>query len=370
MEKSKVVIPERFKDHPLFNEIICGTNFGFMAKRGYYLKDDIISQPEKMAKAGINWTTLNLNFCQDKYTSEKVYLDFEYSSSDYEISEMVKRLHDNGIRVLFKPCLTNLDGVWMGKVAFPSPKHSNQIAGVKNSYAENWFKSYIEAYKYFCELAERNSMDAMMIGCEYFGIEGEDEYWDKVISSVRGGYSAPITYEFTPESLREYSLEWFKKLDFLSYSFYPAAADERVEISKEALLRLDPSEMKEKTVEEMKEYLTRTQRDTIAAISRRFGNMPIAFTEYGTRSNHGNILRPYTTRFDSYYDGKEQADYMEASFSTFWDIPQWMGLFWWKWDETQYRPHYHTDPKGDKGFTVQGKPAEEVMRRWCTKKNY
>ena len=58
---------------------------------------------------------------------------------------------------------------------------------------------------------------------------------------------------------------------------------------------------------------------------------------------------------------------MEASFQTFTQVPGWMGLFWWKWDETQNRPQYHGDPNGDRGFTIQGKPAEAVMRRWFAK---
>lgn len=85
------------------------------------------------------------------------------------------------------------------------------------------------------------------------------------------------------------------------------------------------------------------------------------------RSAHGCIMRPYDYLWETYYDGQEQADYMEASFQTFWEIPQWMGFFWWKWDETQIRPHYYGDPNGDKGFTIQGKPAENVFRRWVGK---
>ena len=57
---------------------------------------------------------------------------------------------------------------------------------------------------------------------------------------------------------------------------------------------------------------------------------------------------------------------MEAIFRTFTELDGWMGLLWWKWDETQDRPHYR-DPHGDRGFTIQGKPAEKVMRRWFTK---
>ena len=116
----------------------------------------------------------------------------------------------------------------------------------------------------------------------------------------------------------------------------------------------------------MADYLS-SRKEKIASISKSFDNMPIAFTEYGTRSAHGCVMQPFNFLWDTYYDGEEQANYMEASFRTFWEVPQWMGFFWWKWDETQYRPHYHTEPGVDKGFTIQGKPAEEVMRRWLEK---
>ena len=53
MDRSKVRIPDRFSDHPLFNELICGTNFGFMSKRGYYLTEEAKKQPELMAKQPI-----------------------------------------------------------------------------------------------------------------------------------------------------------------------------------------------------------------------------------------------------------------------------------------------------------------------------
>ena len=365
MDKTKVVIPERFKDHPMFNELICGTNFGFMAKRGYYLQDEIKKQPELMAKAGINWTTLNMNFCQSTYFSQKVYLDFEFSTGEMEIAETAKRLHDNGIKILFKPCLTPLDGSWMGCVNFPPSHGMKQIAGVDNDYWKKWFKSFTEAEKYFADLAERIGMDAMIIGAEYEGTEGQNEYWENIIKEVRGIYFNPISYEFTPSSRKLHDLKWFEGLDFLSYSYYPPACEANMDY-------LDPNQNDgakdnpTKTVEDMVSYLE-PRKKRIESISQRFGNKPIAFTEYGTRSAHGCIMQPYNFLWETHYDGQEQADYMEASFRTFVDVPQWMGLFWWKWDETQYRPHYHTDPRGDKGFTIQGKPAEDVMRKWVKK---
>lgn len=365
MKKENVRIPERFQDHPLFNELICGTNFGFMAKRGYYERPEVQRYPEQMREMGINWTTINMNFCQTNYFSRKVYLDFEFSTGELELANIVKRLHENGIRVLFKPCLTSLDGAWMGKVDFPDEGGMSQINGVKTDYWKEWFASFMEASKYFAHLAEMMEVDALLIGAEYFGTEGQNDYWRKVIEEVRKYYSGPISYEFTCDSRKRWDLEWFADLDFLSYSYYPPACAPNME-------KLDPCRNPgivnnpHYTVEEMVDYLS-SRKARIQSIRERFDNMPIAFTEYGVRSSHGSIMLPYNFLWDAPYDGEEQANYMEASYRTFWEVPGWMGLFWWKWDETQSRPHYQGDPAGERGFTIQGKPAEEVMRRWNAK---
>ncbi len=358
-----VIIPERFKDHPIFNELICGTNFGFMAKRGYYLRPEVKKQPELMKEMGINWTTLNMNFCQTNYFSTNIFLDFEFSSGEVEIAEMVKRLHDNGIKVLFKPCLTCLDGAWMGWVRFPEKCSLGQIQGVDNDYWGAWFKSFTDASKYFAELAERIGVDALIIGAEYNGTEGQNASWEKVIEEVRQLYSGPITYEFTPDSRKYYDLEWFKGLDFLSYSYYPPACALNQE-KFDAMSNPGAKDNPVQTLEMMMDYLS-SRKARIHSISEKYGNKPIAFTEYGVRSSHGSVMCPYEVFWESYYDGEEQANFMEASFQTFYGMPEWMGLFWWKWDETQNRPHYHADPRGDLGFTIQGKPAEQVMRKWA-----
>lgn len=362
LDHSIVKVPERFRDHPIFNQLICGTNFGFMSKRGYYDREDVLKQPELMKKAGINWCTLHMNFCQTKYSSEKLFLDFEFSTGELEIAEMVKRLHDNGIRILFKPCLIPLDGAWMGTVNFPVATDLKLIQGVHSDYWGNWFRSFMEAEKYFASLAERLGMDALIIGAELFGTEGQNEYWEQVIAEIRKRYSRPITYEFIYDSRKKYDLNWFKKLDFLSYSYYPPASDSLTGELTEEAARMNPTY----TVNQMSEYLE-SRKSKIASICERFDNMPILFTEYGMRSSHGCILQPANFQWDTPYDGEEQANYMDASFQTFWNLPQWMGFCWWKWDETQDRPHYQGDPGGDRGFTIQGKPAEQVMQKWVQK---
>lgn len=370
MDITKVNIPEKFKNHPLFTKPVLGTNFGFMSKRGYYLTDFAKAQPALMAKSGVNWTTLNMNFCQDNYFSQKVYLDFEFSSGEYELSETVKRLHDNGISVLFKPCLTPLDGGWMGLVNFPDTEVLRQIEGVENDYWGNWFKSFTEALKYFADFSERVGMDAMIIGAEYSGTERKDEHWMKVIEAVRQNYSNPISYETTMGASAKNPQKFLENVDFLCYSYYPPAAPPNMPLDSagamDAANNPTVKEVPSRTVEEMVEYM-QPARDNILNMSKRFGNKPLALTEFGIRSAHGCSMQPFNFLWDSYYDGEEQANYLEAGFRTFLDLAPYLGFFWWKWDETQNRPHYKADPNGEMGFTIQGKPAEEVMRKWLQK---
>lgn len=354
MDKSKVNIPERFKDHPLFNEQIYGMNFGFLAKRGYYFSPEIKAQPALMSRLGVNWVTLNMSFCQSKYYSQKTYLDFEYSTGELELAEIAKNLHDHGIKILFKPCLTPLDGAWMGLVDFP--EGLKQIEGKQTDYWGEWIASFLQSSKYFADLAERLGLDAMMIGAEYFGTEHKDELWLQVIEETRKLYSGPISYEITPASKKRSELTWMNELDFISYSYYPPGC-----VRSEPF---DPVGNPSYTREQIREHL-QPRRARITELSERFGNKPVAFTEFGIRSSHGCLLVPHNFDWESEYDGQEQADYMDAGIQTFIDLPQWMGFFWWKWDETQHRPHYHNQPGVDKGFTIQGKPAEAVFKRWA-----
>lgn len=365
LDKSKVRIPEKFKDHPIFNELICGTNFGFMSRYGYYFTDFAKKQPDAMKEMGVNWTTLNLNICQEKVFSRKLFLDFEFSSSEAEIAETTKKLHENGIRVILKPCLTCLDGGAMGAVNFPDRGGLSQIQGVETDYWGEWFDSYTKCLIYCADMAERYNIESLMIGAELYYTIPHGKHWRNVIKAVREHYSGPISYEFTPSTSVNEIPDWFKELDYLSYSYYPAAAP-RNEGYVDATTNIGIKDLPDVTVEEMIEYL-KPCNEGLTKICEKCDNMPIAFTEIGVRSSHGGIILPWEFLWDSYYDGEMQANYMEAVFTTFFDNPYWMGLFWWKWDETQNRPHYHTDPNGDMGFTIQGKPAEAVMRRWFAK---
>ena len=349
MVLSQAKIREQFKNHPVFTEFHRGVNFGFMAKRGYYSRPDVLEQPKAMAKCGVNFCTFNVNVCQETYYSRRIFQDYVFSSGDQELADMAKSLNDNGIHPMLKPCLTSLDGAWMGNVIMPE---TCQIAGVSHNYTGEWFASYTDAICHYAEFAEKNNIAALMVGAENYGVEQWSDEWRKLIAKVRTIFSGPMTYEFTYLSLKNRRMDWINDLDFISYSYYPPA--------QTLPLGTPYDQAPVLTLEDMVSFLS-PRKEKIQSIVEQFDGMPIAFTEIGVRSAHGCTSNPCDFMQETYYDGEEQANYMEAVFQTFSNIPQWMGLYWWKWDETQIRPQYHTDPRGDKGFTIQGKPAEKVL---------
>ncbi len=360
---NKNAVPEKFRNHPLFNEIVVGMNYGFMAKKDYYKTEYAKQQPKLMADMGINWVTLNANFCMEHLASTRCFLDFEYSSTETELIEMAKRMHDAGIHIMLKPCMTLLDGTWMGRVNFPADCDATQVGGVKLEYWKKWFHSFTECTKYYAELAEKCGIESYLIGAEYFGTEGQTENWKKAIAAAREYYNGPISYEFIPRSITETTndLDWFKDLDFLSFSYYPAAQP----LNEGYTLTHNPNvrNLPPVSLESMKKFL-KPELEFVGNIMKRFDDKPILFTEIGARSSRGNTVRPADYRWPSIYDGEEQANYMEAVFQTFTQLENWLGFLWWKWDETQDRPHYLEDPAGEQGFTIQGKPAEKVFRSW------
>jgi len=352
-------VPERFKGHPLFTTRHCSVNFGFLARRGYFSRPEIFAQAARIKAAGANWVTLNTHFCQEKFYSTKMFLDFDWSSGEVELEAMIKELHRQGLHVILKPCLTTLDSSWMGHVRFPE-KYEEQIQGVRNTYWTDWFNSLRECLAYFGQIAERNGVEAMMIGAEYSGTLGQDDEWRRTAAHVRKVFSGPITYEFTPPDAKRFWLGWFDALDFLAYSTYPPGV-------RKVRARKEWSQMEPVKIEEMMEALAPV-REEVAALSRRFGGKPIVFTEIGTRSCRGCVNEPWEFLNLSPWDGEEQANYMEAVFRTMSGLPCWLGLSWWKWDETQRnRPHFHVDPLKDRGFTIDGKPASAVLKRWADK---
>ena len=254
------------------------------------------------------------------------------------------------MKVQLRPMLECYDG--LGRLAVTFPADGERMPGLPRSYASRWFESMSLRSAYYARLAEKTGCEMFCLDSELDRIVSFNAQWKEVLAAVRAVYSGAVTSCHTLHTrVIDFEKElsnpdcWLHELDMLSISDYITCADRP---------GLSAAEMAER-MEDEREQLRR-----IAAIYKK----PVLLGESGCTSSEGGAMHPSGWAPEERYDGEEQANYLRALLTTFWNEPWWYGLYWWKWDEQNDRPEMKSDPAGDKGFTVAGKPAQRVMAEW------
>lgn len=326
--------------------ILRGMSFGYLAKRGYYSSPQGLAQVDLMAERGVTSVALMASVMQETFHSTRLYQDFHFTPSDYELEKIIDRFHERGISVMLKPMVECADSSWRGNINFPDD--NQQIQGRRTDYWDPWFRSLRESVTHYGRLAQRTGCAHYCIGCELLNAEqpAHNKRWEPVVESAREVYDGILGYDSMPQTLELPEIpEWYRLLDEICVSYYISAAQRSGASVEEMVSNLKPSVL----------HLRQLAKKV---------NKPIIFGEAGCRSVSGGAIVPSEYRTSGAYDAKEQANYAEAMCRSFWEEPWWGGLYWWKWDEQQNRPHYEIDPAGSTGWTILDKPAEAVLRRW------
>ncbi len=329
-------------------ELHRGMTFGFLAKNGYFSSTEGLAQIDKMANLGIKWVSLVVILMQETPFSTRVYSDYTYTASDGELEMAIDEFHKRDIRVMLYTDLEMHDSNWRGLINFPKGKQ--QIQGITTDYWTPWFESYTAAMVNYARLCQRKGVELLGLGAEMDGTVNENDQWLKLISTVRKVYAGPLLYEVHGDINFDSLPTWYSKLDLIGYSFYGGVAN-----------KLNA------TAEEMKSFL-QPRVEKMKRLSDATGK-PLIFSESGALSRKGATMSASSWQKSGEYDGDEQAKFLEAVLSAFWNEKWWRGLYWWKWDEQQYRPQLHSDPKGDQTFTIDGKPAANTMKKWYSRKD-
>lgn len=328
-----------------------GMNFGFWARAGYYGSPAAAEAVERMADTGIDHVCVIVCVTADSVHSTRQYRDFINTPTDLEVARIIERIHAKGMRVQLRPMLECHDGLQRCHVNFPDD--GLIIPGHPFTYWQQWFDSFQARSVYYARLARET-------GCAVYGLDSEldktarhHEHWKRVVAAVRAEYKGHLTSSFTEGCPIDRLLDdpqcWFRELDSLGLSMY------------HPLGRRD-EELKGLTIAELAARVAPlVERDRKRA--EKLGK-PVYFGEIGCCATAKATSLPYFWNHDGGYDGDEQARYLDALMTAYWQEPWWMGAYWWKWEEQNDRPQFRTDPRGDKGFTIQGKPAQAVMQRW------
>jgi hypothetical protein len=335
---------------PATGPIHKGMTFGFYARNGYYGSPQARLEVDRMAETGIQWVCVVATVLQETFASGRQFRDFRITPADDELRDIIDYIHQRGMKVQLRPMLECWDGTQRIHISFPG---DNEIMpGKPIRHASRWFESMTDRTLHYARLATR-------AGCEAYGLDSEidhithfNDQWKQVVAAARSVYSGHLTSSHTSvvNFLRDLQRpdHWFRDLDSLGTSFYDPASDKPNATLNEMVAFLQP------------------RLEHHRAVAKLYGK-PYYFGEIGCCATTGATQLPYFWNNNGGYDGQEQANYLEAVLRTFWNEPWWMGLYWWKWDEQNDRPQFRTDPRGDKGFTLYGKPAAEVMKRWYTR---
>ena len=206
----------------------------------------------------------------------------------------------------------------------------------------DWMKLEKNYEAYILELArvsEEYDVDLFSIGTELkMFTRLRPNFWKKLIKQVRNIYSGELTYSANWD---EYQYIYFwKDLDIIGIDMYFPISDQRT-----------PSVRK--TTKKWKSIAKRLKKTSEAY------NRKILLAEYGYRNIPYAGKRPWTHDKGEKVavNNEAQSNLYEALFQAFWNEPWVAGGFAWKW-------FAHPKDKDNTSFTVQDKPALEVLKKW------
>jgi hypothetical protein len=326
-----------------------GFNYGFLQKADYFASPAADRDVAAMADLGTTWVALCVSLFQDTLWSTRLYRDFVYTPADDDLARIIEKFHARGIKVLLKTTVETQDGGTRANITFAGTGLPGVIQGKGVDYWQPWFESYACLADFYARLAQRTGCEAYSIACEISGTEKQTEHWKRVIASARSLYQGHLTYNMLcgPNMFDPAVQAWLKLCDSIGMSYYhPVPTPEHPSVAEVAAAH-------------------RGYAPEFANFAREMG-LPVYFIETGCRSVVGAAANPSGYRNAGDFDGEVQANYYDGMLQAYWDEPWWAGYFGWKWDEAQHRPHYHP-PSGETGFTVAGKPAAEVLKRWFSR---
>ncbi|MCR5001773.1 MAG: 1,4-beta-xylanase [Lachnospiraceae bacterium] len=304
-------------------EYIKGITFGAFAGAGEFEKKQAyISLDKLIEETGANYIVLVPNGLQDTPQSQEIDYLSPANLKDSELKDMIRHIHDKGLKVALKPTVNCKNGTWRAHICFfdkdvpCEPKWSV------------WFKAYTDFQLHYARLAEETGVDMFIAGCEMVQSEHREEEWRKLISDIRTLYSGPVTYN--TDKYQEDNVTWWDCLDYIcSSGYYPINDWEN-------------------------------QLDRIEAVVKKY-NKPFFFAEAGCKSTQGSSYVPNDWTVQGPADADEQARWYETMFNAVNKRDFVEGFFLWDWSLKLYNSK---DALSDTGYDIYGKPAGKVVHKF------
>lgn len=306
-----------------------GVNFPTYLPNGYE-SSDATSQLQLVPGLGADWVAIVVILYQDTATSTTQYIDPTRTSSDASLSYVIGLAHSLGLKVLLKPHLSVLDGT----------NHQD----IQPSDVNAWFQSWDQNMVHYAQLAARNNVEMFWVGGELDSMDGYASNWRKIVSDVRAVYTGPLVYGSSQRMQHFTTITWWDAVDYAGIdAYFPLAT----QTSTPTLGDLNASW---------------TNWITLLNGWQRTIGKPVIFTEVGYNSVVGANQNPSMNAqkiANLTIDVDLQALLYTALFENFYAVPWLRGIFIWFWPSKT-----NLQGPNDKGFSPQGKPAQDILTQW------
>jgi hypothetical protein len=243
--------------------------------------------------------------------------------SDSDLRAAIRDVHRLGLAAVVKPHVW-VPGSWAGAIT----PDSEPAWGT-------WFARYRAEIVRLAKVANEEDADAFAVGTELVKTTQRPE-WSEIIAAVRAVFPRTLFYVAHNAEEAE-AVPFWRELDLIGVTLYPALGAAEDVAGRQAVM----------------ETVAR-RLDTLAARDRK----PIVVAEIGLRSARDATLKPWESAEEraAEPDPQIQAEVL-AEWLKVLDRPAVRGVLIWR---------MLSDPRAggpaDTDFTVQGKPAEEVLR--------
>lgn len=284
---------------------------------------------DKIVELGADTVLFVVDSKQENGTSTRIFLDMRGEPTPEKLGELIQYAHGKKLRVILMPL-----------VLLESPKGNEWRGVIHPDVWEDWWDSYREMLHHYATVAEKNHAEVFVVGSELVSTESQIEEWTRTIHQVRKDFHGQITYSANWDHYT--TVPFWDQLDLMGMnSYYKLGKTNNASLN------------------EIKGRWQEIQ-GAILGFQRKI-NKPVVMLEVGWCSMGNAVTEPWDyTQISVPLDLQIQKRLYEAYFESWWGKKGFGGFMIWAWTPNASGPE-------DRGYTPEGKPAEEVLRKWLAK---
>ena len=283
---------------------------------------------DTIAQTGADTILLVLSARQENGSSSQIYLDMRMSPTPDKLGGLIDYCKSKKLRVALMPI-----------VLLDKPKGNEWRGVLKPESWDEWFDTYRDMIYEFAEVSAAHKVDLFVVGSELVSSEPKLDQWTKTIKGIRDRYKGNLTYSANWDHYAP--VPFWDQLDLVGINCYYKLGD-------------NPNV----TVDEIDKRWVGIHKNLVDFVTKK--DRPLVFLEVGWCSVSNAASDPWDyTKEDLPVDMDLQKRLYQAYFDTWYGDPHLGGFMIWEWPPT---------PPAEKGYTPEGKPAEEVLKAQFAKK--